>query len=385
MKNFILLSIFSFFCLIKIAAQAPMVFNYQAVVRDAAGVIVANKNVNFRIGITSGANGVIEYSETHNATTNPNGLVTLLIGSGTPVSGTMSAVTWAGGNKFIQTEMDITGGTNYKLMGSTQLLSVPYALVALSTPPSFHMAWSTFQNFSINQGGSSGLYVGGKWLGGDVEDIFLTASSVSGITFNGTNQTITRKENLESIGFSKTFDCVVAPSVAEGNYPIYLKSSTKSGRIYYDTAQIKVICSNPIPTDKAQKIVGTTTCTSGYVRKDTASIIAQKIPNSTSFNATIYFNTDYPSSYYSIITPSSTLFFGKMTGNAKIQEYSCLKKGDKFENFQLNLYPQSGTFPLSVKSYIGNEFIYDIVSKLKIKFILTRETDTDTCTFEGSY
>ncbi len=133
-------------------AQIPIKFNYQAVVRNALGTIVANKSVSFRVAITNGLNGAVEYSETHKSTTNAYGLVTLLIGGGTPLVGDISQVTWANGNKFIQTELDINGATNYKLMGSTQLLSVPFALVALSTPPSFYSAWGEYQSFNINRG-----------------------------------------------------------------------------------------------------------------------------------------------------------------------------------------------------------------------------------------
>src|SRR5690606_9188794 len=68
--------------------------------------------------------------ETHNASTNANGLLSLVIGAGTVQSGTFSSIDWGNGPYFIKTETDISGGTNYTLTGTQQLMSVPYALYA---------------------------------------------------------------------------------------------------------------------------------------------------------------------------------------------------------------------------------------------------------------
>ncbi len=112
-------------------AQAPQVINYQAIVRDAAGNIVQNKAVNFRLSILdSGPSGTPQYIETQSKTTNQFGLVTFGIGQGTTVSGSMNAVTWATGNKFFKVELDINGGNSFTVMNTSQFLSVPYALYA---------------------------------------------------------------------------------------------------------------------------------------------------------------------------------------------------------------------------------------------------------------
>lgn len=112
-------------------AQAPQAFKYQAVARDASGNTLANQNVSFRISILQGSSsGTTVYSETHATTTNAYGLANLNIGAGTVVSGTFASISWGGNNYFIKVEMDPAGGTAYMLMGTTQLLSVPYALYA---------------------------------------------------------------------------------------------------------------------------------------------------------------------------------------------------------------------------------------------------------------
>jgi hypothetical protein len=127
-------SLASFFTLLSfvfIYAQAPQIINYQAVVRDAAGEIVKNKVVNFRLSVLDGgATGTPQYVETQSKTTNQFGLVTFGIGQGTTVSGSMSAVTWSTSNKFLKVELDINGGNIFLLMSTSQLLSVPFALYA---------------------------------------------------------------------------------------------------------------------------------------------------------------------------------------------------------------------------------------------------------------
>lgn len=119
---------------ITVFAQTPQAFKYQAVVRDNAGEIIANQSVKFRISIRTGsAGGAVVYRETHPVITNGFGLANLNIGEGTPVSGTFSSIDWATPTKFLEVELDPLGGNNYVSMGTTQLISVPYALFAENT------------------------------------------------------------------------------------------------------------------------------------------------------------------------------------------------------------------------------------------------------------
>lgn len=112
-------------------AQAPQKMSYQSVVRNSSNALVANAPVGIRVSILDGsASGPAVYVETHTVTTNANGLATLQVGNGTVSSGTFSAIDWSTGSYFIKTETDVTGGTNYALAGTSELLSVPYALYA---------------------------------------------------------------------------------------------------------------------------------------------------------------------------------------------------------------------------------------------------------------
>ena len=115
-------------------AQAPQAFRYQAVARDNAGNVLVNQNVSFQISILEGSTSwAAVYVETHDTITNEFGLVNLEIGNGAVVSGVFEEIDWGNGPYFLQIEMDENGLSNYQLMGTSQLLSVPYSLYSEST------------------------------------------------------------------------------------------------------------------------------------------------------------------------------------------------------------------------------------------------------------
>lgn len=139
MSKKIITILFILFFATTIVAQAPQKMSYQAVIRDAGGVLIANANVGIRISILqSSPVGTVVYAEIHSIMTNANGLALLEIGGGTLESGNFSTINWANGPYFIKTETDSSGGTNYTISGTSQLLSVPYAMFAANTnPPAF--------------------------------------------------------------------------------------------------------------------------------------------------------------------------------------------------------------------------------------------------------
>ena len=125
----LLLSSFTF-----LFAQAPQKMSYQSVIRKTDGTLVAGTLVSIKTSILVGSTtGTASYVETQTTTTNSNGLATIEIGGGTPVTGTFSGINWGAGSHFIKTEIDPKGGNNYTISGTSQLLSVPYALYAGSS------------------------------------------------------------------------------------------------------------------------------------------------------------------------------------------------------------------------------------------------------------
>ncbi len=137
---------------INIWAQAPQKMSYQAVIRNASNALIVNQSVGMRISILQGSvSGTSVYTETHNTTTNANGLVSVEIGGGTVISGIFSNINWTNGPYFVKTETDPNGGTNYTIVGISQLLSVPYALFSeVSSKCSDPNLWSTSGNSILN-------------------------------------------------------------------------------------------------------------------------------------------------------------------------------------------------------------------------------------------
>lgn len=129
----VILSVAAFIFSLKLMAQAPEKMSYQAVVRNSSNGLVISAPVGMRISILQGsATGASVYTETQTVNSNSNGLVSLEIGSGTVVSGNFATIDWSADTYFIQTETDPTGGTTYTVTGTSQLMSVPYALHAKS-------------------------------------------------------------------------------------------------------------------------------------------------------------------------------------------------------------------------------------------------------------
>ncbi len=173
-------------------AQAPARFNYQGIARMANGSPMANQAVSMRISVLDGsASGTAVYVETQSATTNAYGLYNVAIGGGTAVTGTLGAVDFTTGSKFIKVEIDPAGGTTYTDLGATQLLSVPYALHSATTAQTPTL---TLTGSSLSAGGNSVTLPGGGGVSGTANNIpkFATATTLgpSQITDNGSSVTI---------------------------------------------------------------------------------------------------------------------------------------------------------------------------------------------------
>jgi|GEM_PF-6963271 len=132
MKNLKLLFVVCFIAL-KAAAQSPYLINYQGVARDAGGNPIAGQLIKVRLKIRDNtATGPLLYNETDKVITTASGLFNIQIGGPDAfnVTGTLAAINWNAGKKFLQVEMDPAGGSNFINMGAQQLVSVPFAFQA---------------------------------------------------------------------------------------------------------------------------------------------------------------------------------------------------------------------------------------------------------------
>lgn len=173
------LQIFALLFCIIVFAQAPEKFSYQAVIRNASNALITNANVGMKISILkTSAAGTVVYSESQTAMTNINGLVSIQIGAGTPITGTIAGINWGADSYYIKTETDPAGGTNYTIAGTTQLLSVPYALYTNSSASD-----TPFIHFSSFGGSSQSISIGSST---SVINTWTGLEETGGVNYNGT-------------------------------------------------------------------------------------------------------------------------------------------------------------------------------------------------------
>jgi uncharacterized protein (TIGR02145 family) len=139
--------------LTQLQAQAPQGFNYQATVRNSSGDLIVNTNVYFKFNVIQGSQTAVPiFTETHYVPTDDLGQVNLVIGQGTANTGTFSELDWSLGSYYLGIELDT--GNGYVAMGTTQLLSVPYALYAENSGNSVTTPWNvdpTNDNISYDE------------------------------------------------------------------------------------------------------------------------------------------------------------------------------------------------------------------------------------------
>jgi uncharacterized protein (TIGR02145 family) len=134
MKKFYIFLCLAIASLTQLQAQTPQGFNYQATVRNSAGDLVVNSNVYFKFNVIQGSQTAVPvFVETHYVPTDDLGQVTLIIGEGTANTGVFSEIDWSLGSYNLGIELSINGPNDYVAMGTTQLLSVPYALYAANS------------------------------------------------------------------------------------------------------------------------------------------------------------------------------------------------------------------------------------------------------------
>jgi hypothetical protein len=213
MKKITLLSTFCFLLLtLLVKAQTPPnAFNYSAVARNAAGQPIATVTIGIQITILkTSPTGASQYSENHFVNTDAFGLFNLIIGAGAIQSGSMATIDWSNDNYYMKVGMDATGGTNFLTMGTTQLLSVPYALHSKTAD-------------SITGGSFSGNY----------NDLVNTPVNIS--DFNNDAGYITNENQQLSVSllgdtlFLQNGGYVIIPGISAANTPASVYAGTWNG------------------------------------------------------------------------------------------------------------------------------------------------------------
>ncbi len=147
--------VITLFC-VCVYAQAPDGFNYQASVRDGSGSLVVSQSVSFKFHIIQGTQTAAPtYTETHATNTDDLGQVSLVIGQGNATSGTFNSVDWSLGSYFLKIEVELSAGSGYVDLGTTQFMSVPYALYAQNAGGSIPQGTSNGDTIKWNASSSS--------------------------------------------------------------------------------------------------------------------------------------------------------------------------------------------------------------------------------------
>ncbi len=222
MKQFILITLLFSLLHVEVESQTPQMIKYQAVIRNSVGQIIQNQKVSIRISILQGSvSGAVVFAELQSDSVNSSGLISLDIGAGSPVSGSLTAIDWSTGTYFLETEVDPAGGTNYSLVGKSQLLSVPYALYAGKSAG----ADSKFEVMAHNQTSTdSALFVVRDRNGNAVFTVYENGVEIS---------------YDESVKGAKGGFTVGGRTTAKGVLQNILTVNSDSVRVYIDTTETK--------------------------------------------------------------------------------------------------------------------------------------------------
>jgi len=195
----------------KVSAQAPLGFNYQGVALTNAGTPVASKKISLRISLLESQQlGTVIYQETHGTNTDAYGQFSIIIGNGQAVTGKMSDVQWNKFPYYMKVELDLDGGTSFVFVGTSQLLSVPYALYANNAGAasiSVDSVKNELSTIKLSQKGDSIVLSNnrGSVLIPKIDSISKIASQIAGIkagTLKYIKDSVSKLPNGIAIGYN---------------------------------------------------------------------------------------------------------------------------------------------------------------------------------------
>jgi hypothetical protein len=113
------------------AQTAPQKMNYQAVARTATGTVIADQEIGLRIAIVSSDDmDRPVFAEEHSVKTNKLGVINIQIGDGEELEGSMQNIDWGSAAHYLKIFLDADNTGLFEEMGTSQLLTVPYAFYA---------------------------------------------------------------------------------------------------------------------------------------------------------------------------------------------------------------------------------------------------------------
>ncbi|MCF6307013.1 MAG: tail fiber domain-containing protein [Flavobacteriaceae bacterium] len=128
--------IFILLVLLSISGFAQNNINYKALIKDGSGNVIANQSITVQFRILQGVAQTNVYQETQTPTTDSNGIIILNIGTGTVNSGVYATIDWGSDDHYLNVQIDTSGGTTFTDMGTTQFMTVPYAIHSLTSSSS---------------------------------------------------------------------------------------------------------------------------------------------------------------------------------------------------------------------------------------------------------
>ncbi len=254
---------------VSILAQAPEKMSYQAVLRDASNTLLTNQEVGMQISILQTTiTGTAVYIETQTATTNINGLVSLEIGTGS-TSDNFATIDWSAGPYFIKSATDPSGGGSYTITGTSQIMSVPFALYAKTSGNSEANATNIISNTTdietnttaittntAKVGYTDALVSGNTDVAANTAKVGITSDQASEITANTAKTGVTSDQstaittNTAKVGYT---DALVS-----GNTDV----AANTAKVGITTAQASEITTNNAKTgitaDQASDITANT-------------------------------------------------------------------------------------------------------------------------------
>lgn len=222
----------------SVFAQSPEAFKYQTAVRNAAGEPIVDQAVSFEISIVKTSTvGLVVYAETHQVTTNAYGLANLNVGGGTTTIGTFEDIEWGTDDYFIQVAFDENAGSNFTILGSTQLLSVPYALYAKNVEndnvdDADADASNELQTLSLN-GTDLSLSDGNT-----VDLAPVAGGALSTYEIKNTNTGDTLSNDVQYVRINGSYEVVLSPNPVGGQL-LYFTANSASSTINFNGEDLR--------------------------------------------------------------------------------------------------------------------------------------------------